>query len=376
MSTPFKFHPRLYPLLPGCYLFKDMNGKVIYVGKAKDLRKRLSSYFQNGRKHRRTRQMVERVRDIEVILVNHEIESLILENNLIKQYKPRFNVLLKSEDQGYPYIVKTHEEFPRFAPFKKHRVNWALDGLGDDAVEKRFGPYPSRGFRNTLMEYVNETFMLRECNPMPRRACLLLHMHKCSAPCEHLITAGDYMQAVKHAEKFLSRPTVSAVREMRQRMMEHAERLEFERAHRIKEQLQVLERALSLQMVERDVKHDQDVVCFNEETEHAGVLRIKAGAVLGMNVLPFDGDAVEFLLARYGRECPGELIVNALCDAPKVAAQLSKTAGCKVKISVARAGVAKGLLALCRKNLDYRLSVQKALLTQSRKEAETQRVEL
>lgn len=361
MSADFKFHPRLYPLTPGCYLFKDMNGKVIYVGKAKDLRKRLSSYFQNGRKHRRTRQMVTRVRDIEVILVNHEIESLILENNLIKQYKPRFNVLLKSEDQGYPYIVKTHETFPRFAPFKKHRVNWALDGLGEDAVEKRFGPYPSRRFRNTLMEYVNETFMLRECNPMPRRACLLLHMHKCSAPCEHLISIDDYMTSVKQAEKFLSRPTVNAVREMRRRMLHHAERLEFERAGRIKEQLQVLERALSLQIVERDVAHDQAVICFDEEAGYAGVLRIKAGAVLGMNVLPFDGDAIAFLQACCSRDCPHEVILSEMRDAPKLAVSLGKAAGHKVKITPARAGVAKSLLALCRKNLDYRLSVQESL---------------
>ena len=357
MAADFTFHPRQYPLTPGCYLFKDMNGKVIYVGKAKDLRKRLSSYFQHGRKHRRTRQMVERVRDIEVILVNHEIESLILENNLIKLYRPRFNVLLKTEDQGYPYIVKTHEEYPRFAPFKKHRVNWALDGLGEDAVEKRFGPYPSRRFRNTLMEYVNETFMLRECNPMPRRACLLLHMHKCSAPCEQLISADDYMHSVKQAEKFLSRPTVSAVREMRRRMMLHAERLEFERANRIKEQLQVLERSLALQIVERDVAHDQDVIFFDGEAGHAGVLRIKAGAVLGMSVLPFASDVIAFLLARYGRECPHELILNEQCDAAKVCAKLGKVAGHKVKITVARAGVAKGLLTLCRKNLDYRLSL-------------------
>jgi excinuclease ABC subunit C len=359
--SAFTFHPRLYPLSPGCYLFKDMNGKVIYVGKAKELRKRLSSYFQHGRKHRRTRQLVERVRDIEVILVNHEIESLILENNLIKQYKPRFNVLLKSDDEGYPYIVKTHEDYSRFAPFKKHRMNWALDGLGDDAVEKRFGPYPSRRFRNTLMEYVNETFMLRECNPMPQRACLLLHMHKCSAPCERLILRDDYMQTVRQAEKFLSRPTVGAVREMRRRMMQHAERLEFERANRIKEQLQVLERALSLQIVERDMAHDQDVICFDEKAGFAGVLRIQAGAVLGMSVLPFDGDAAVFLHKRYSRECPHELIVNALCDAPKVAAQLGKVAGHKVKITLTRAGVAKGLLALCRKNLDYRVLVQTEL---------------
>jgi excinuclease ABC subunit C len=370
--SAFTFHPRLYPLSPGCYLFKDMNGKVIYVGKAKELRKRLSSYFQNGRKHRRTRQMVERVRDIEVILVNHEIESLILENNLIKHYKPRFNVLLKAEDQGYPYIVKTHETFPRFAPFKKHRVNWALDGLGEDAVEKRFGPYPSRRFRNTLMEYVNETFMLRECNPMPRRACLRLHMHKCSAPCEQLISVDDYMTSVKQAEKFLSRPTVSAVREMRRRMLAHAERLEFERAGRIKEQLQVLERALSLQIVERDVAHDQDVIFLDEEAGFAGVLRLKAGAVLGMSVLPFAGDGMAFLLARYRRECPHELIVNALGEAAQVAAQLGKAAGHKVKITLAPAGVAKSLLALCRKNLDYRVSVLDSISTQSRKEAETQ----
>ncbi len=356
MSADFTFHPRQYPLTPGCYLFKDMNGKVIYVGKAKALRKRLASYFQHGRKHRRTRRLIERVCDIEVILVNHEIESLILENNLIKLYRPRFNVLLKSEDEGYHYIVKTHEDYPRFAPFKKHRPNWALDGLGDDAVERRFGPYPSRRFRDTLMEYVNETFMLRECNPMPRRACLLLHMHKCSAPCENLIAQADYLLAVKRAERFLTRPTMGVVREMRRRMLMHAERLEFERASRIKEQLQVLERALVLQIVERDVAHDQDVICFDGAAECAGVLRIKAGAVLGMRVLPFAGDVTAFLLAHYGRECPHELIVGALCDVEQASAKLAKVAGRNVKITVARNGIAKNLLALCDKNLDYRLS--------------------
>jgi excinuclease ABC subunit C len=332
---------------------KDAMGKVIYVGKAKDLRKRLSSYFHDTRKPSRTRRLVERIAGIEVILVNHEIESLILENNLIKHHRPRFNVLLKAEDQGYPYIVLTDEPYPRFAPFKKHRVNWALDGLPDDAIVRRFGPYPSWRFRTTLLDYVNETFMLRQCHPMPSRACLLHHVHKCSAPCERLISDAEYAQAVKRAARFLSHPPTSAVREMRSRMLEYAERMEYERANRIKAQLAVLERALSAQIVERDVKHDQDVIYF--AAGRATVVHIRAGAVLGITQSDAH-DEHQFLLSRYADVCVDELVVSGLPDPAGIADVLSRRHGHKVKVTQPRTGTSKALMALCKKNHDYRIA--------------------
>lgn len=357
--TPFVFNSKRYPITPGCYLMKDGGGKVLYVGKAKNLRKRLCSYFQHNHKEWRIHNLVERIRDIEVILVNTEIESLILENNLIKCYRPRYNRALMRDEQGYPYIVLTNEPFPRFVPYKKHRVNWALDGLDSSAVQRRFGPYPSNRFRNTLLEFVNETFLLRSCNPMPKRACLLHHFGRCSAPCEGFVSREDYALAVKRATQFLARPPVGVVRQVRARMMMHADRMEFERAGRIKHQLQVLERALSFQIVERDVKHDQDVIDFGERT--AMIMRIRCGAVEGMELLKLGalqgGDAEDAALcSRYASSCPDELIVNRLRNGRQAAETLRRSTGVRVKVTVPRHGVALALLKLCRLNHDYRMA--------------------
>ena len=364
---PFEFEHKRYPVTPGCYLMKDVRGRVIYVGKAKDLRKRLASYFNAGRKERRTRRLVERICDIEVILVNSEVESLILENNLIKRYKPRFNVLLKADDEGYPYIALTNEPFPRFVPFKKQRMNWALEGMGPGAVKRLFGPYPSWRFRTTLLDYVNETFLLRTCHPLPEYACLLLHMHKCSAPCEALITAEAYGLAVKRAVSFLSHPPALTVREMRARMWAHAERMEFERAARIREQITVMQRAMSLQLVERDVKHDQDVIWFGADGQ-ALVLSYTCGTLLGVELVQTRDSRPQFLKDRYIRDvrdrdhAPGELIVNELSGpdsasgAEDLSALLGRLTGVALKITVPKSGVSMALLKLAERNYAYRIS--------------------
>lgn len=180
--------------------------------------------------------------------------------------------------------------------------------------------------------------------PLPKRACLLYHFGKCSAPCERLIEAEAYAKAVKRAAKFLSHPPISVVRQVRDRMLAHAERLKFERAQRIKEQLKVLERALSLQIVERDVKHDRGVIDFaacasGERT--AMVMHIQQGAVVELELHRFNEEANDanvlrrFLLARYSNNCSHELIVNCLPDAKDIAAALGAEAGRRASVAQA-----------------------------------------
>ncbi len=356
----FSFDPKRYPTDPGCYLMHDSKGKVIYVGKAKNLRRRLSSYFQPRRKHRRTERLVERIAAIQVILVNNETEALVLENNLIKQYKPRYNRMLVPDDTGYVYIVQTTEEFPRFLPYKDYWMNKALDRVQGEPIEKRFGPYPSRMYGDMLLEFVSDNFQLRICDTFPKRACLLYHLHRCSGPCEGFISAKEYARSVSLAVEFLSHPQAELIARMKQVMVECAERLEFERAQRIKAQVHALETMLERQIVERNAKHDQDIVYFGPS--HALVMHCEGGKLLRVELLPlrFNGkdectpDA--FLLSRYQKNCPNELIVNQLAEPQQSASALTETSGHCVDVTIPSKGEAYELMQLAEKNYVYRMN--------------------
>ncbi len=177
-------------------MMKDAQGKVMYVGKAKNLRHRLASYFRQNPGNRKAERLVNEIDDIEVILVHNEVESLVLENNLIKRYRPRYNSFLKSDKSGYPYIMVTREEYPRYVRFKRNLMNKTLKGLQEEDCDRRFGPYLSYQFTQELLDYVNGKFALRVCDPLPSRACLLYHIGKCSAPCEKKIDVDEYTHQV------------------------------------------------------------------------------------------------------------------------------------------------------------------------------------
>ena len=357
-TARFAFDGKRYPTHPGCYLMKDAAGNVIYVGKAKNLRRRLASYFQSGRKRRRIRSLVARIRDIEVILLNNETECLVLENNLIKEYQPRFNILLTPEDSGYPYIVLTREAFPRFLPYRKHRLNKALGRISENDLARRFGPYLSRHVRDVLLEFVNARYQIRTCTPLPRRACLLYHLGKCSAPCEQKILIADYDRAVKQAVALLSYGHYAVIRQMKHQMRECATRLEFEKAQRIKEQIEVLENALAKQIVERDVAYDQDVIYFGED--HALVAHIRHGILkqLRLHALNLSGDHAaaceQFLIEHYARNGPDEIILNRLANPANSQAALATANGRPIKVTLPKRGLKRELLNLTELNYAYR----------------------
>jgi len=355
--TGFDFDPQRYPTQPGCYLMKDASGDVIYVGKGKNLRRRLSSYFQARRKSRRTRRLVARIGDIQVILANNETESLILENNLIKRYQPRYNRMLVKQDSGYSYIALTDEPFPRFVPYRKHRVNKELEGT---QARRRFGPYVSRRFRDVLLEFLIDTFKTRTCRHMPAKACLSYQIEKCSGICQQKVSAEAYADAVERGIVFLSRRHTQLIRQMKVRMRDCAERLEFERAQRIKNQVEALESALERQIVERDVPHDQDVIFFGERA--ALVTHIKRGTVQGLSWLDLDltsehaAACEQFLIHHYARECPEELIVNQLRNPAQVALTLTESNQRRIAVTLPIQGTQRGLLRFCELNYNYRAS--------------------
>lgn len=361
-GMPFDFDPQRYPTTPGCYLMWDAGGRVIYVGKAKNLRRRLASYFRPNQRRRTWRdhrmdRLAAAVAAIDVILVNNEMESLVLENNLIKHHHPRFNRMLMPEDTGYHYIVLTGEPLPRLLPYRKQRVNKALAAT---EVEQRLGPYLSRESRDGLLTYVADHFGLRTCQPLATRVCLRYHLKACGGICERRVSVEEYAAAVQEALAFLARPHTNLVADMRVEMAACAERLEFERAQRIKEQMLALEATLRPQIVERDVDYDQDVVYFGPDAaRRALVATIRKGALLAVALCPLDATVActqacrDFLLARYGRSGPEEV----LCNAPEEAVAAFSVQDNKRRVRVPIASVEQDLLALCRLNYEYQVKV-------------------
>jgi excinuclease ABC subunit C len=365
--TAFAFDPQRYPTILGCYLMRDGAGRILYVGKAVNLRRRLGSYFRNrrhsGGRDRKARRLAARVRAIEVILCRNEVESLLLESNLIKHHKPPYNRKLVDDDTEYFRIALTDETLPRLAPYREQRINKAL---GQDPIACTFGPYVSRRFRDTLLEYVCETFGVRTCARLPDKVCLRHHLGRCCGVCEGHVTADEYAALIDRVTRFLSRPhddLLAHLRtQMRERMRECVEQQQFERASRVRDQVRALESTLQRQAVDRTVDHDQAAVYLGDR--HALIADVRRGKVIGVSLheLGIEGNAA-FVLARYAsrrsaRRCPPELVVNRLERRDEVARALAAANGHPVVITVPEQGALRDLLDFCEQNYTYRQAEQ------------------
>lgn len=217
------------PELPGVYLMKDKDGTVIYVGKAKNLKRRVSSYFRKNHDSRKTKNLVENIVTIDVISVGSETESLLLEATLIKKYDPHYNVMFK-DNKFYPFIrVTVDEEFPRLIYTRSEK------GKG-----RTFGPFISAISARRKVELIQRLFQLRTCRNLPKKECLNYHIHRCSAPCIGEISADDYEKQIEKALSFLEGETEKLCGRLEYEMKQAASRLEFERAQAIKEQLDAI----------------------------------------------------------------------------------------------------------------------------------------
>lgn len=267
MTDEIKNTLAIIPDQPGCYQFVDEKGTVIYVGKAKNLKRRVSSYFNKNHEHPKTRILVRKIKKIKYIVVNSEEDTLLLENNLIKKLRPRYNVLLK-DDKSYPSIVIKNEYFPRI--FKTRNI--VKDG------SKYYGPYTSIQSVNALLEIVRKVYKIRTCrlNLAPEKiaegkynVCLEYHINRCKGPCEGLQSLDDYNKNVSEINEILKGNVGIIEKRIREKMLALSEELKFEEANELKEKLELIQNFREKSQVVSNVNYNIDVFSIAEDENSA-----------------------------------------------------------------------------------------------------------
>ncbi len=346
------------PQAPGVYLFKDARGEVLYVGKAKDLRKRLQSYLRvDLAQSPKVQAMLARVRHLELILARSEKEALLLEANLIKKYRPRYNVVLR-DDKAYPLLrISWHETFPGLRVVRRRRKK-------DKALY--FGPFPSAGAVRETLRFLGQLFPLRRCSTAEfrrrQRPCLYHQIGRCPAPCVGKISAEDYRKIVAKAVMFLRGQGQDVLQQLRKEMFACAERLEFERAAVLRDRIQAIEKTLESQVVALSEDRDLDVffVVHEREKVSGSVLFVRGGALLGKKTFHLsraegsEAALYSLVLRQFydeGKYLPEEILLPVVPEDREFLTEwLGELAGHRVIIKVPQRGVRKKLLELARRN--------------------------
>jgi excinuclease ABC subunit C len=350
------------PPLSGIYQFKDKTERIIYIGKAKNLRTRVQSYFRSTVDSPKTLALVKKINDFQLIITDNEIEALVLENNLIKQFKPRYNINLK-DDKTFPYIRVTNEPYPRI--FSTRQI--IRDG------SKYFGPYTNVRDMKTSLRMINQTFKIRSCKHKINdeiiakgkiKLCLDYHIKKCDGPCRGLVSEEEYNKMVLHVIKVLKGKSEVLIKELTEEMNKAAKDFNFEKAAELRDTIKKLELYSSKQKIVSTDFSDKDVitVAIEEKDVACTILNIREGRLVGkkqlhLSCLPDDelpkvyASVIKFYYNEFV-EIPKEIIIETTPEEEKtILSWLKKISGKKIKFVVPKIqSDTMSLLKMCKQN--------------------------
>ncbi|MHC5374923.1 excinuclease ABC subunit UvrC [Enterococcus sp. LJL120] len=349
MNERIKNKLALLPDQPGCYLYKDKYGTIIYVGKAKILKNRVRSYF-TGSHDTKTERLVSEIDDLEYIVTESNIEALLLEINLIKKNDPKYNIMLK-DDKTYPFIKITNEDYPRLLITRKVLKDKAL----------YFGPYPDVGAANETKRLLDRLFPLRKCKVLPKEVCLYYHMGQCLAPCVFNVPKETYKDMVKEIKKFLNGGHTAIQDQLKIKMDTAAEQMEFEKAAEYRDQINAIETIMTRQKMTNADLMDRDVFGYAVDKGWmcVQVFFVRQGKLIerDVSIFPFYNDAEDDFLTYIGQFyqenqhfVPKEVLIPDDIDMPSVEALL------KTKVLQPQRGEKKKLVKLAAKNAGVALN--------------------
>ncbi|MFH1100559.1 MAG: excinuclease ABC subunit UvrC [Methanobacteriota archaeon] len=333
------------PAEPGCYLFQDQQKKIIYIGKAKNLRKRVNSYFQKPVQDPKTSALIGNIDSVDFIVTNTEVEALILENTLIKKHQPKYNIRLK-DAKTYAFIQCTDEEYPRLLIARKK--------TGDGRF---YGPFISAQERDYVLRFLTRTFALKTCKKLPKKPCLRYHIRICDAPCIGLISTQDYEEKIARIHLILTGKSNTLIKQMNQQMKEYSKKLEFEKALQLRNQKNAIKHLQERQTMQQRHTFDEDLINYviHDETVYLMVFNVYKGTLSNKNEFIFeyhDEFLEEFLVQYYSdNPVPSEVILPQK-PSDSFVLFLQQKRKKQVKVLFPKKGPKKQLLDLVLKNIE------------------------
>ena len=349
---------KLVPSQPGCYLYYDKDGEIIYVGKAKNLKRRVYSYFHKQHESVKTNVLVSQIERLEYIITDSEVEALILESHLIKKHKPRYNILLK-DDKKYPYFLITDEDFPRIQVVRKKNLN--------PDKGRFYGPYTDVGAMYATLDFLKRLFPLKQCKTpkFSNRPCLYYHIGKCLAPCQGKVTPEEYQKLIHQVELFLSGKQTELLKQIQAQMQKYAEEEQFEKAAKMRDSYLDLQKTLERQkVVYENTKLNEDIIAvlYEDGILAIVIMMIREGRLIDKKDFSYFVDNIDkteyfetFFREYYTNlklEYPDRIIspdLESVGDKELYQDWLKVLSGKKVTISYGR-GKYKELAELARKN--------------------------
>lgn len=350
---------KVLPNMPGCYLYHDVKGEIIYIGKAKNLKKRVKSYFTKTPDSVKLNILVPQIENLEYIITNSEAEALILESHLIKKHQPKYNILLK-DDKKYPYFLITDEDFPRIIVTRKKNIN----------LEKGryYGPYTDARAMYSTLDFLKKIFPLKQCKTpkFKNRPCLYYDIGRCLAPCQNLVTSEEYKQLIEKVELFLSGKQSELLAHLMAQIKKYSDSLQFEKAARLRDSYLDLKKTLEKQkVVYENTKLNEDVISFISEDGVFAIviLMIREGRLIDKKDFYYfveDEDKIEFFETFFKEyyssltlEFPDKIVsreLEALGEKPMYEEWLNILSKKNVKISYGKSKQGQELQALADKN--------------------------